>query len=704
MALIGRIRKNGWILIGTMILALGGFIMMDVVTNAQRYQAGDVNSLGEVKGKEIKRTEFDNYEKLIYTNPQGNAFQIRQQIWTYFVEKALVEQEAEDLGLGVSRDELIDLQFGNNLSPIIAERFKGQDGQPNRATLSSIKAAIDQGSFTDPVNRSYWAVQEKEIVKQRLQDKILNMISKGLYTPKWQAEMTFKENNERLDFAYVRVPFEQILDTDMELTDDDFSAYLDENPSLYDQEEETRVFDFVVFDVFPTSGDSTAAREAVVRMKEGLLAAENDSAYIVSNTGTVDNGFRKKDVLPAAVADSLLSLPIGTVIGPYEDQGAWNVAKILGRKTMPDSVKARHILLRDATPVNEQRIDSLMAILRAGTVPFDTLAKQNSMDTGSAIRGGDLGFFAEGAMVPEFNEVCFYTGEQGQYYKVATQFGWHLLQITGKKFINNETGVRAAYLTQAIEPSTPTQQTVKDQALALVQKAKTLDDFYSEAGQLNLPVNTSQPVGANDYSVNLLGVGDDTREVIRWSFDKSTKVGGVGQDVFSFRDPGGGYFDSKYVVACLTNISPAGKATVETLKANPAAELAVRNRKKGQMLKEQIGNVSSLQALADKWAVTVDTTKGSSMLQTYVPNGGSEPRVVGAAFGLEKGSLSNAIVGNSGVYVVKPITDKTSQAVPADLTLFRRQVTSSANSNVRMNLMSTWKKQAEVKDNRSRFF
>ncbi len=133
MALIGTIRKNGWILIVLMILALGGFILMDVISNAQRYQAGDINMLGKVNGKEIKRAEFDNYQGLIYTDPRSNPYQVRQQVWNYFVEEALVSKEAEALGLGVGKDELLDLQFGNNLSPLIVERVKGPDGQPNRA-------------------------------------------------------------------------------------------------------------------------------------------------------------------------------------------------------------------------------------------------------------------------------------------------------------------------------------------------------------------------------------------------------------------------------------------------------------------------------------------------------------------------------------------------------------------------------------------
>lgn len=704
MALIGTIRKNGWILILSMTLALGGFILMDIVTNAQRYSAGDVNSMGVVNGQQIKRDEFDNYEKLIYTNTQGSTYQIRQQIWNYFVEKALVENEAEELGLGVSKEELIDLQFGNNLSPVIAERFKGQDGQPNRATLSSIKAAIDQGQFTDPVNVAYWSVQEKEVKKARLQEKITNMVVKGVYTPTWQAEMTFRENNERIDFNYVRIPFDKIPESDVKVTDADYEAYLELNPHLYDQVEETRLISYATFDVLPTASDSAATKVAVERMLEGLRQAPNDSAYVVANNGNVDNAFRKKDALPAVIADSMMNLPIGSIVGPYEDQGAWQIAKIMGRKVIPDSVKARHILLRDASPANEQRIDSLMALLNAGTVSFDTLAIQNSQDQGSAVKGGDLGYFAEGAMVPEFNAVCFYEAEQGKYYKVATQFGWHLIQVTGKKFIKNEVGARVAYLGQRIEPSTETQQTVKDKALAIVQQAKTLADLQSQAGKLNIPVQTSPALKASDFSLGLLGNGEDAREVVRWAFDKDTKVDAVGQEVFSFRDPSGGYFDSKYVVVALKNIIPKGPATVATLKANPAADQAVKNRKKAALIKEKLKNAKDLNALASQWETQVDTAKAVSILQAYIPNGGAEPAVVGTAFSLEQGAVSAPVTGVAGVYILQRTSGKPELNMPPDLTLFRRQVTSAATSSIRMNLLNTWKTQVDLEDNRSRFF
>jgi len=260
MALIGTIRKNGWILIATMVLALGGFILMDIVSNTQRYSAGDANLLGKVGDTEIKRSEFDTYEKLVYSEQQrDNTFQIRTQAWNYFVEKAIVEEIAGELGLGVCKEELLDLQFGLNVSPIILERFKNEAGQPDRAKLASIKNAIEQGQFTEPQARAYWSMQEKEIVKTRLQEKLLNAVSKGMYTPKWQAEMVFKENNERRDFSAVRVGYDKIKDEEAVVTDSDYSAFLKEHPLLFTQQEETRVISFASFDVVPTKADSAAS-------------------------------------------------------------------------------------------------------------------------------------------------------------------------------------------------------------------------------------------------------------------------------------------------------------------------------------------------------------------------------------------------------------------------------------------------------------
>ena len=700
MALIGTIRKNGWILIVAMALALGGFILMDIVSNTQRYSASDINTLGKVNGKEIKRSEFEYYQSLIYSKAE-NPYQARQQSWTYFLENALISQEAEALGLGVDREELRDLEFGDVLSPLIQQRYRTAEGQPDFNYLNQVKSAIDNGKLgeMDPRFVASWAEQEKEIIKDRLESKITSMVMKGLYAPKWQAEAVFRENNERLDFRYVRIPFDKVKEEEAVVGDADYQAFLKENPRLYDQLEETRIVNYISFDVIPTSADSATSRDAVAKLVDGLRTAVNDSAYVVTNNGVYNAAYSIKSELPALMADTLMKLPVGTVIGPYVDGSMWNIAKILDRRQIPDSVRISHIAMQNS-PDNARRIDSLLNLLNTGQARFDSLAVRFSQDTRSAAKGGDLGWIGR---TPEGNDLAnliFYKAEPGKYYRLENQQVLQLVQLTGRKSDKNETGVKAVFLSQRIEPSKNTQQITKDKAVALVQSAKTIEALTTAASQQNLQVLTSAPVKSSDFSVGVLTPGDDAREIVRWAFNEESKLNAVSPEVFTFRDAAGGYFDSKYVVAALKTISPKGPATVAALKANPEADQRVKNRKKAEVITaKMLAAAGDLSAIATTWGVQVDTARGTSIAQA-----GSEPRVVGTAFSLAKDAVSAPVNGNSGVYVVSPLTDKPQIQLPEDLTLFRRQAASSAQSSFRIGFMDALKKAAEVEDFRSKFY
>jgi peptidyl-prolyl cis-trans isomerase D len=204
----------------------------------------------------------------------------------------------------------------------------------------------------------------------------------------------------------------------------------------------------------------------------------------------------------------------------------------------------------------------------------------------------------------------------------------------------------------------------------------------------------------NDYNVVNLGSGEDAREMVRWAFNEKTKLGDVSPELFVFRDQTGGYFDSKYVVAALRTIVPEGKASLATLKSLQDAETKVRNVVKGKYIAEKIGGNQDFAAIAAQWNARQDTVRNVSFLQTQA----GEPRIQGTLFTLTAGQVSKPIVGNSGVYLISPVTDRTQVQTPSDLTMFRRQVSSTAVVNVRSNLMKSLVKNAELRDNRARFF
>ncbi len=697
MALIGKIRQNSWLLIVLLALALGGFILMDMMGNMNRNSSADINTLGKVNGSIIDRQEFGRYEDVIYGGATGDPYQRQASIWNYFVEKALVEKEAEALGLGVGRDELRDLQFGANPSQMLQQR------QFTPEMLQQIMAMVD-GTAEFPQDgrlRTYWAEQEKEILKERLQSKITGMIAKGIYAPAWQAEMAFRENNERIDFLYTRVPFDKVADTDYKVTDADYAAYLKENAKQYYNHEENRVIDYVAIDVIPTSQDTATSRAGLASLVEKFRAAatpKDDSTFISANQGEMNPAFLKKDALPPAVSAELTAAAVGTVVGPYLDGNTFAIAKILERKSVPDSVRARHILTKTPGPAGEAFIDSLKTVIETGKGNFADLAKIHGTD-GTKEKGGDLGFFASGAMVPEFNDLCFGKAEQGKLYKVQTQFGWHLVEVTGKKFLTNESSIRIATVKQRIEPSKNTQQIAKDKAIQLTSTAKTAVDLENKAKEMGLTMQSSTPLKSSDYTLGALGSGNTAVEMIRAAF-KTDKTGLVNKEYFVFADADGGFFDGKYVVTALKTITPKGDATVAAVKEQ--IEMQVKNRAKAKSIIAKITNAGDISAVAGQFGVTVDSARGATFMSSSLPNVGAEPKVVGTAFRLKNGETAGPIDGNTGVFVVKAIMDKPEGALPPDMTMFRRQAASSASSNVKGRLFQILKKSAEIDDLRNR--
>lgn len=104
----------------------------------------------------------------------------------------------------------------------------------------------------------------------------------------------------------------------------------------------------------------------------------------------------------------------------------------------PEQVQARHILLPIAKDGSDDaavkaRAEALMAELRQGA-DFAALAQQHSSDKSSARRGGDLGLFARGRMVPEFEAAVFELKQPGELAgPVKTQFGYHIIELTARQ-------------------------------------------------------------------------------------------------------------------------------------------------------------------------------------------------------------------------------------------------------------------------------
>lgn len=702
MALISTIRKNSALIVVLIALGLLGFIIQDMMGGQNSIFGSIQPSLGKINGTKVDLNEFNRTESILYAGSSGDVYARRSALWDYFVEKALIDQEGAKLGLGVSKNELNDLQFGPEPSPIIMQRFMDQTtGQLNREQLNSLKQQITSNTLTATA-RSYWAIQEQEIIKDRIQTKLMNMVSKGMYVPSWLAEMTQLESATMMELVFTRVPFDAVDNSEVSISDEDYENYLKENPGLFKFDQEARKIGLVTFEVKPTKADSAAQRAKVATLISDWRKAPNDTVFVEQNLGTIDGAYVKRDGF-LQFADTIFNLSVGEIFGPYVDGNAYRAVKLIDRKVIPDSVKSRHILIRpDAvTPlaVATARIDSIKTQIEKGTTTFEAMAARFGQD-GTSMSGGDLGYTGINGMVKPYNDLIFFQAEQGKLYTVETQFGVHLVEVTGKKITSNSTGVRVAYVGEVIKPSKETEtQRFEEAQRFLNANGKDLESMLAAAKKMKgVTQETSQAVNASEFFLGSLGAGQTSRDIVRWAFGASK--GEVAPDIYTYTDPTE-FYTNKYVLAGVKTIFKPGKPTADQVKED--IETAVINRKKGELIVDKLKG-KSVEAAAAQYSVKVDTMRNIRFNQTFLPNNvGTEPRLNAYAFKLKEGQSTKPFAGNNGVYVVKAfnVADAT---LSDDVNQLKTTLANSARAQVGTRFMPAFRKTAKIVDRRSKYF
>ncbi|MBR9921011.1 MAG: hypothetical protein GYB31_09245 [Bacteroidetes bacterium] len=714
MALIGKIRNNSWVLVVMIALGLGGFILMDMTSGQQSIFGSGQTTLAEINGTPVDVNQFTRTEQIVFSGSAGDPFAQRNTIWNYYLDNIVVREEAEEIGLGVSKEELIDLQFGTNLSPIITNRFRNQaTGQIDRQRLSEFQTAIQNNDLA-PQLRQFWAHQENEIINDRLKTKINELVGSAMYIPTWQAEMLGADQASKIDFVYVKVPFDAVADSEVSLSDADYEEYLKENKESFHQEEETRKLAYVSFDVKPSTADSAAVRDEVAKLRDefGTKTDEELALFVQNNFGQMDPAFVGEDALPPAVSDTIGSMEAGQVYGPFMAGNDYQLVKLVDRMVIPDSVRSRHILIQ-ADPNNQAQlasamstVDSLKTLIEAGTHSFDSLALAFGSD-GTASKGGDLGFAAQGMMVKPFNDLIFFDAEEGELNTVITQFGAHLVEVTDRKYGEEaEEGFKVAYVGKSIVPSDATINAVQDKAVEFFEANGTLEAMQTAAAaDPNLEAVVSTGLKENDYFIANLGSSQSSRDMIRWAFGNDPQmevpsVGDVAPSLYRFQNLED-YYTNKYVVVALHSVREPGYASVDEVRTE--IEPAVRNAKKAEMISSAIGGNTDLSAIANQYGAAVDTVKNTSFSSSFITGLGSEPKVVGRAFSLELNQVSAPVQGNSGVFVVKT-TYKPANTQAANIPQIRSTQSGSLQSQINAQLINGLKANADINDRRSVFF
>jgi peptidyl-prolyl cis-trans isomerase D len=712
MSIIQTIREKGAVIVIALIaISLIGFILMDSMSSGRGSLFGDNNTstLGVVNGEKIQLENFNNKVKEVeqqYPNAgssQNN--QIMESVWNQMVAEKIVEDQFKKLGITFTPDEMSSIMFSNEAPQQLKQVFTNKEtGEYDIEQAKQWWAQTKKNKNQDQRN----AIISQVIDPMRLNSlytKYTAMIAASLYQPKWLSKEQSEEKNQFATISYVAIPYSVISDKSVKVTDNDIQAYLDKNKLKYKQEA-GRIISYVSFSAAANSEDSARIFQSLKDLKPQFTSDSNAKFFLGRNSSAIPyfDGYVPKSKMQSPDKDSIISLADGAVFGPYEDGKNFVLAKKLDTKVLPDSIECRHILLGTIDPQTQQplmddstahRIADSIANAIKGGASFDSLDAKYSTDQVAKQQNGvmtfDLMTIQSDNFSKEFGD--FLLNDNGETKKVVkTQFGWHYIEILNKK--NLQPAYKVAYMAKEIAPSDQTINAANTAAIKLSGSATDVKSFNNYVAKNDLKkVDVPNEVKENDYQ---LGGLEDARPIIKWAFD--AKEGQVSEP-FAVKDD--------YVVAVVDKKLKAGTPDVNT--ARPMVEGIIMNMKKADEIKKKLNNPVTLEAAAAAYKLQVLNSGADSTLtfDAQIINGiGNEPKVAGAAFNKEyQSKVSPAFSGNSGVFVIK--VNSVSSKAPVSPEIQKLQQNEELNKNIQAALGQSFealKKNADIKDNRSRFF
>ena len=707
MAAIEKIRRRSGLLIAIIGIALLAFVLQDLFQSQGRSTGpsvavvdGDKISIRDYEV--LKEKNLENRKSSTNNNNLSSAetYSVYNSTLEEMIKNNLMTKEYEASGIGITSEELMDQMTGENPHEWIKQSFSDANGfDPQRVTqylqnLGDLPA--------DYYNR--WIDFEKALKQNRLETKFDNLVKASYFLPTALAKKYYENKNMKASADVIALRYTTIPDSTVVVTDADNKAFYEENKYRYETDER-RDIEYVVFEIQPSLEDRQEALKFVQDMKDDFTATENVASFVNANSDKrYDSTWVGRKDVPEQVEKAVFDNGngVGYVYGPFENENAFNLVRIVDMQSRPDSLKASHILIgykgaygsQDTITTKEQaeaKANELLAQLKAtknNDELFAELASEYNTDA-TKDKGGDLDWFLDGQMVSEFNEFVM-NNPVGTLGVVETPFGYHVVKVTGKT--EPQPKARLAYLAHDITSSTKTYQNIYAQANKFVTENRTYDQFNQAIEEQGLTKRTMPRMNKSTYQI--AGI-DNPREIVRWAFDEKTKKGDVSEKIFEL--------DNMLVVAALTGVVHEGYAPLEAIVDQ--AKYQILNKKKGEIAVEKMKACGSdIDRMINELGAESTTVSDITIDSRVLGNFGVEADMVGRLLGMKEGEEIGPVAGNSSAFIIKNVkftvpaeTENYSDIVREKTSQFTNKVGGGAVYNAIRN-------QAKIKDNRTEIF
>ena len=722
MALIGKIRSNQKILIVFIGLAMVLFVV-DPQTLFGGGSRGE-QPIGEIFGEQIMDSDwkYDNRVEISSYNYRGQkqqygqdpilteqeSEQIKNQVWSQMILDTLYGVELEKLSLAVSPGELNEsLLYGMKPATFLQSQFSygtmnAQTGQEENkvfvrdSLLKRLNLLINGNNLE---NKQQLKSLEDQLTKERIREKYIGMVKYGFTGTTEDANRNYAETGTSASVSYIYKNFASVPDSVVNISEEDLKAYYEEHrfEEKWKQEVEMRSFNYVTFDVLPSSRDINTAISRLSKDKGSFQTSQNDSMFVTNNSYSYNNGTANiTQVLPndpyeggdfpIEMDNQILSASQGDVVGPFSNGLEVLMVKIRETGTREEAT-AKNIFLStngmedDVKLKKRKTLDSLFRIIKQDTSKFSELASIYSDDVVSKYNNAKHDWFQKGKIHAntKFESFCF-EKPIGSFEIVETENGLHIVQLLGRE-------MRAFQLIAICDTKVTASKATSDSIYDAIGsplyysiKENGYEVAIEEIGLVSMEAKNVRI----DYPQ--MGNLPKSMSILKWAFNSE-----IGATMEAELIEG----NTKYVLAYLTEAIHEGDPEFESIKSMMKPEAL--KEKKAEYISNQLAGSLSLEDAATKIGGTPAQAELTLSMNAFPAIPGNNPGVIGEVFTLNQGELSDVIVGENGVYVAV-VESKVVAVKSEDISVNKGIVTEGLRSNIDNRLIQALYNAAEAKD------
>ncbi len=715
MAAIGKIRSWGPALVGILALGLVGFIAQDGFSTCRGRAQMDSSIAGSIDGDKIDIQEYQTlvgeYQELLKFLGQGNFDEeqlnsLRDEVWNTCVLNKMVEKEAKELGLTVTDDEVVKvLQEGTHpaimqnplLSRLVDPQTRTLDINKVNMYRENMKAQAQTNAQAaeeyEAFNRS-WTLAEKMLAQNLLTNKYQMLLAGCVLSNPVSAKAAFDNQNIESQALVASMPYSQINDNDVEVSESDLKAKYEELKEGFKNYQDTRDIKFVSVQVAASQKDRD---ELMKVMNKAYAELKGDSLAVTEVIRTSQSNVSylglpvSRAALPTDLADSITKMSVGQVTAPFESRdNTFNVVKFLVKTSVADSTEYRLISLVGMNGAAASA-DSIVKAVNAGA-PFDSIAKNygqraektwmrsTDYEQASTLSADDKQYFTTLLNAP-VNEVKNLTFAQGNV----------VLQVTQRRGSVEKYDV--AIVKRTIDFSNETYNEAYNKFSQFVSESQDLAGLQEKAAEYGYTV-LDRTIRNTDHTIANIR---STHDALKWVFSEAEE-----NQISQVYDRCGD--NDRLLVVGLSKVNPKGYESMASVEETLKQEVLID--KKYAKLAEKLANVKTI-AEAKAQGARVDTVSHITFASpAYVP-GAMSPEVAlsGAVAGVEKGAVSKAPVkGRSGAYFFQ-VLDRAARAGVQFNAAQQQQMLSQQGmqQTVRMAMQELYNN-LDIKDNRYIFF